>query len=195
MTKRRVVCLTGILLLMSRTVGCSSSADERLVHLSQESVKRQAEQNQTIAKQSREIAQASRELVEADAKARREIVQLQTELQKDAQADRRNLDRQHEELETERKQIAQARHREPIVAAAIEDAAILLACLLPLLLAWFVIRAIRQDPDEAALGELLVHEFVTEQPLLLPSNVSCPQMIEHQAGPLAPKPPAVDPES
>jgi len=192
MPKLLVVFLTVILSLMICTAGCSSSGDERLVDLSQESVNRQAEQNQAIAKQSEQVAQAAHELVEADAKARQEVIQLQVDLQKDAQADRRSLDRQHEDLENERRQVAQDRHRDPIIAAAIQDAVILVACLLPLVLAWFVIRGLRHEPDEAVLGDLLVQELVAEQPLLLPANFSHPQMIEHQAGPVVPDPSASD---
>ena len=67
-----------------------------------------------------------------------------------------------------------------------------MACLSPLLLAWFVLRTVQREPAEAALGELLVQELVADEPLLLPSNFAHPQMLEHQAGPLVPEPPAAD---
>ena len=110
MPKRPALCpITLILFAMLPIAGCSSN-DDRLVGLSQESAERQAEQNQAIAKQSHEIAQTAHKLVEADGKARREVIQLQTNLQKDVHSERSNLDRQHEELEGERRQLAQQRY-------------------------------------------------------------------------------------
>ena len=188
----RVLCLTAMLLVVIWAGGCSPS-DERLVELSQDSVKRQAEQNRAIAAQSQEIAQAAHKLVEADAQARQELIQLQTDLQRESQAERRSLDRQHESLEHERRQIAQQRHRDPIIAAAILNAAVLLACLAPLLLAWFVIHMVRHEPVEAALGDLLVQELVAEQSLLLPANLSGPQLIEHESSPSMRQPRASGP--
>lgn len=109
------------------------------------------------------------------------MIQLQTDLQRESWTERRSLDRQHECLELERRQIAHQRHRDPIIAAAILNAAGLLACLSPLLLAWFVIRLVRHEPAEAALGDLLVQELIAEQPLMLPANFAPPQAIEHRA--------------
>ena len=171
--------------------GCGRS-DQRLVDLSQENAKRQAEQNRAMAAQSQEIANAAHKLIEADAQARQEIIELQTDLQRQSQIERRNLDRQHEVLENERRQIAQQRHRDPVIAAAILNAAIFLACLSPLLLAWLVLRAIRSEPTEVALGDLLVNEMVADEPLLMPASLSHPRRLEHQAGQSMPEPSAGD---
>ena len=163
-----------ILTVLILVTGCSPR-DDRLHQLATQSLARQAEQNQQMAKQTHEIAQATHELVEADAKACQDVIRLQTDLQTNVGQERASLDRQHEELEKERIQIAAQRQREPIIAAAIQDAAILLACLLPIFLCWFVVRSLNQEPPDAAIGELLVAELVSEQPLLLPN----PPVIEH----------------
>jgi hypothetical protein len=184
--------------------GCSGS-DERLVEVSQQSVERQAEQNQTIADQSRQITEATkqfvesnaetrkevielqRDLVEAEAEARNELVQIQQDLidrdatcrqdlsalqresQSAIQVDRQSVDRQREDLETERRQIAGERHRAPIIAAAIAQAGLVLACLLPLVLCGYLLYVLRHaGDDDAAVTELLIQEMVADQPRFLP---------------------------
>jgi hypothetical protein len=66
-----------------------------------------------------------------------------------------------------RQVIARQRHRDPLIAAAIVNTGVLLACIAPLLLAFWVLR---NSWGEAAAGvdELLIHELTTENPVLLP---------------------------
>jgi hypothetical protein len=65
-----------------------------------------------------------------------------------------------------RQVIARQRHRDPLIAAAIVNTGVLLACIAPLLLAFWVLR---NSWGEAAAGvdELLIHELTTENPVLL----------------------------
>ena len=158
-----------IVFLLLAIAGCSSP-DDRLLELSERSLSRQAEQNQQVAQQSTEVAKATRQLVDADAKARRELITAQAELQRNLHAERASLDRQHETLECQRNELAIQRHREPIVAAAIVQAAVLIACILPLMLCFFVLRALRREGTDAALGDLLVQELVDPHSLLLLEN-------------------------
>ena len=104
----RHLSATPLLLLTATLVGCGTP-DERLVEMSERSLARQAEQNQLVAKQSTEVAQVTHQLIEADAKSRQELITAQTRLQQDMQSERRSLDRQHQDLETERKQLAAQR--------------------------------------------------------------------------------------
>lgn len=158
--------------LMFVVIGCS--ADERLVELSRQSADRQAAQSQQMAQQSQQVAEATHELVAADSKARQEMVTAQGALQQSLQQERSDLDRQHEALEQERQQIAATRNRDPVVAGAIMSAAVLLACSLPILLCWFVLRAVtHRDPDDD-VAALLVQELVADEPLLLPANLNTP---------------------
>src|SRR4051812_40968574 len=85
--------------------GCDS--DERVVKLSRESMNRQAEQNAQIARQSQAVADATKQLVQAESQAQEKHQQLEQQLH----AERGSLDRQHEDLETERRAIAAQRHR------------------------------------------------------------------------------------
>ena len=111
--------------MLALITGCKE--DDQL----QRSLQRQAEQ----------IVGASRQLVEADAKARGELIELQQNLQEGVQTERKSLDRQHEEIEAERQVIARQRHRDPLIAAAIVNTGVLLACIAPLLLAFWVLRS------------------------------------------------------
>jgi hypothetical protein len=155
--------------------GCSSPADERVLEISQQSLARQAEQNQQMARQSQEVAEAARQLVEADAQAKQEMIQAHAELQEGLESQRASLGaeeneirRQHTALESERKQLAEQRHRDPLIAAAIVQIGAVLGCLLPVVLCFVVLRALRQEPVDANpdLSDFLIEELVAEQPLL-----------------------------
>ena len=176
-----VAMLTMALLMVA---GCSDSGDERFRQLAQQTIRQQAAQNERMAKQSQEIAEASRRLVQGDAEARKDLLAAQKQLTSELHSERANIDRQREQLETERRAIAAQRHRDPIVAQAIAAFGLTLACLAPLALAAFVIRAVTQHGDEsAALGELLVLEMTSEKPMLLPMVPRPVAALEHSAPP------------
>ncbi len=170
-----------LILLFLVTVGCGGS-DGRLVELSERSLARQSEQNQQTAKQSTEVAKATRQLVAADSQARQELVAAQSHLESELHTERASLDRQHELLEVERKELAKQRHREPILAAAIMQAAALLACVLPIFLCVYIVNALRRETPSAELEALLIQELAEPQLLidrqlpLLPDVPSCQQL-------------------
>ena len=72
-------------------------------------------------------------------------------------------------MEAERKALADERHREPIIAALLDNLGLLAACLLPLLLCAYLLRGLRQEPVDRDLAELLTTELVADSPALLPS--------------------------
>ncbi len=174
---------------LALALGCSST-DERLVELSKQSADRQAAQSQQMAQQGQQIASAAHDLVQWDAQARREMVEAQSTLQQGLQNERADLDQQHAALEHERQEIAATRNRDPIVAGAIVSAAVLLACVLPVLVCLFVIRLTSQrDPDDD-IAQLLVQELVADEPLLLPISRQ-PALPNHSE----PRPQSLDGES
>ncbi len=159
-------------LLLLGLVGCE---EDELAKAAREAAKQSAEQQRQLVQLQAEVARSASELVEADSKARTELAALQRDLQQD-QAE---VGRQRDQLEDDRRDVADQRHRDPLVAAAITNIGLILACLLPLLLCVFILRTVR-DPatSEDALTELLVEEIVAEQPLLLPSACRIPGL-EH----------------
>jgi hypothetical protein len=127
--------------------GCD---EEELARQANEYAARQAAQNQQITKLNEQVAEGTKRLVESDAQMRQDFLVA------------------HRDLESERKQIATQRHRDPIIANALLDAALLVACVLPIALAIYVVRNASKQNSDDGLAELLVQEFASDQPMLLP---------------------------
>ena len=152
-----------ILSLALLAAGCSSG-DERLARFAEAAAERQAEQNRRMAELQQEVAEGSRELVEADAKARSDFAVLH----KDLQSERSEVGRQRDALEEERRDIASERVTDPLIAAAVMEAGLLVACVLPLVLCWHLLRRSEQnDPADALIAEVLLADLVADRPLLL----------------------------
>ena len=151
-------------MLMLTAMGCDEDENKRLAEMADKHLDRQAEQNRQMADLQREVAQGTRELVEADAKAREEMVALQ----RDIQAERTEVGRQRDALENERRNFATKRHLAPIIAAAITNAGLLLACLLPLVLCWYLLHRRAEPADDQTVAEVLLEDLVADRPLLLP---------------------------
>jgi hypothetical protein len=176
-------------LLAAAAIGCSTQ-DDRYVELSQQSVARQAEQNQQVTRQSQQVAEAAHELVQADAQARVELVAAQRSLQEGLQAERSNLDYERDKLEQDRRALAAAKEREPVVAQTIWSAALLVAVVLPLVLCIYLIRTLGTNEPGHDLNELLIYELTAEQPTLLPSTPMAVPRLEQAAAEPAGKPAA-----
>jgi hypothetical protein len=124
------------------------------------------DEQQKVNRSQAQVAEASRELVQADAKTRGEIVALQRDLQV-GQAD---LGRQRDQLENDRRQYADQRNRDPILANTILNVGTILACLLPLVLCIVLALGLRDHSQtDSTLSEILVEEIAGEKPLLLPT--------------------------
>jgi len=170
--------------------GCSSPAgDQRLIDLSRDAIEQQQKQNDVIARQSERVVdetekltEAARDLVGQDAQARRELVEAQQVINNDLHSERARIDRQREDLEKDRRSLASARVRDPVIAESIQVVGILLACLCPLLLAAYLLRSLRSDTtDDQAVAELLVCELTADQPQLLPHATRPVAALEHTA--------------
>jgi hypothetical protein len=173
MNRPLLFVLTSLMLLT--LVGCE---EDELAKAVREAAEQSAEQQRRLVQLQSEVAKSASELVEADSKARTELAALQRDLQQD-QAE---VGRQRDRLEDDRRDIAVLRHRDPLIAAAITNIGLILACLLPLVLCIVILRSLRNPvADEEALTEFLVHEIVAEQPLLLSVEPRSPAL-EHTAG-------------
>jgi hypothetical protein len=151
-------------------VGCAGEG-ERVAQVAREAAQRQAEQNRQMALLQNQVAEGSRRLVEAEANARAEI----TAMQRDLQQSQAEVGRQRDLLEAERRQIAAERYWDGIVGNSIMAGAMLLACVLPLLLCWALLRSSSHDGEtDAALAEFLAQELVSAHPMLLPGSTPPP---------------------
>ncbi|MDA9859190.1 hypothetical protein N9D23_13805 [Rubripirellula sp.] len=183
---RSVTILVAVLFLAT-IAGCGRSPDERLAEFAQQSMAEQRKQNDRIADQSQavveeshQLAEAAKELVERDAEARRELIAAQQELTTQLNEQQSTIYTGHDQLEQDRREIAEQRHRDPIVAAVIQNFGLVIACLLPLIVAVYVIRQMQsQGPDHAAVAELLTLELTSDEPLLLPGPGRTRQLLDH----------------
>jgi hypothetical protein len=182
--KRTSIAIVPILLLLT-VIGCS---DQRLAEFAEHAVKEQARQNgrmadqsQAIVAESHQLAEAAKELVESDAEARRELIAAQQELTSQLNDQQVTVDTGRDQLEQDRREIAEQRHRDPLVATAIQNTGLVIACLLPLIVAVLVIRQMQsQEPDHAAVAEMLVLELTSDAPRLLPGPQLRPRKLTHE---------------
>jgi hypothetical protein len=110
------------------------------------------------------------ELVQRDAESRKELLATHQQLSSQLNQQQAVIDAGRDRLEQDRRDIAQQRHRDPIIAAVLQSTGMLLVCLVPLLLAAYALKQMRQEEtDHAAIAELLVCEITSDKPLFLPS--------------------------
>ena len=159
-----ILALSAMLILI--VSGCSSDENRRLADLAERQLERQHEQNQRMTEMQREVAEGSRQLVEADAQARQEMIKLQ----KGIQTERATVGEQRDALEQERRDFAAQRHRDPIIAQAIQQIGLIAACLLPLIICWWLLRQPVEPANDQVLSELLISELTAANPLILPSD-------------------------
>ena len=166
----RTSLVLAVAVLLVPLTGCGPG-DERLARLAEQSLHQQAEQNREMSELNREVTQAHQELIG---------------LQHDLEEQQAEVNHQRDQLESERREIAEQRHRDPIIAAAVNNVGLVLACLIPLALAGYLLYCLRNQSDDEAVGELLIHELTTDRPLVLPlpqTDVAC---IEDQRKPEPP---------
>ena len=150
--------------------GCEED-DERLAQYAEESTRQQAGQNREMSQLNREVAQAHTELVG---------------LQHDLEEQQVDVNHQRDQLESERREIAKHRHRDPIIAAVISSVGLVLACLIPLGLAGYLLHCLSNQKDDPVVTELLIEEMTSEKPTLLPRPQNSVARIADQRDPEPP---------
>ena len=147
--------------------GCEENGNEnsRVAKVAVEAAERQAEQNREMARLNRETAEGAKRLVEADAQARKEL----TEMQHDLQAEQAEIGEQRDQLESERKEIAGQRRTESMLGPILKGCAAAAVIAVTIGRCWSLLFSLRrQDDADQILGELLVDELLSEKPVLLP---------------------------
>jgi hypothetical protein len=165
---KNILLLVTAILVSVLAIGCQND-DARIAEMAQRQVDREADHTRQMAQLQQQVAEGSRRLVETDAETRKEL----TELQRDLRGDQATVGQQWDALEADRRQIAAERRWDSVVGPAITGAAILIACVLPLILCFAVLRSLRApEHAEEALSEFLVQELVTDRPLIQPPRSS-----------------------
>ncbi|NQU21990.1 MAG: hypothetical protein HQ567_11960 [Candidatus Nealsonbacteria bacterium] len=160
-------------------VESSGDARKEMIELQLELVEAEAEARSGLI-------QVQQDLVDRDAECRQELNELQRESRSAIQVERQSIDRQREGLETERRDIANKRHRAPIIAAAVTQVGLILACLAPLALCAYLLWSLRSTAGEdEAVTELLVEELVSDRRRLLLPGPPCAEQpaLSNPAGP------------
>ncbi len=172
--------LTTLLLLAAGVaaalVGCDSS-NSQVADIARQAAQEQVDQNRRITDANKTVAEGSKHLIEADSRARRELVALQQDLRKDQAA----IGLQRDALEIDRQILDVQRQRDSILGNLILATGLLLACLAPLVLAGMALWHLRQPPTEEEVSEVLTQELVqllSEPPSreALPSPDSLPEL-------------------
>ena len=162
---RRIPMLLAVAAIL--VTGCNEDGNEnsRVAKVAVEAAERQAEQNREMSRVNRETAEGAKRLVEADAQARKEL----TEMQHDLQAEQAEVGEQRDQLETERKEIAGQRRTESMLGPILKGCAAAAVIAVTIGYCWSLLFSLRRHDDaDQILGELLVDELLSEKPVLLP---------------------------
>lgn len=143
--KRNPILILFLLAVLITASGCEENP--RLVRLAAEAADRQAEQNETIARLQQEVATGSRQQIEEQAAARLA-----------ADVERQQLSQGFSDLEAERRQIAQQRRTESMLANLLPTAGLFLVVLLCVALAISMLRFSSGEAVDAELLDRLVEQ-------------------------------------
>jgi hypothetical protein len=127
-------CLT-ILAVIALALLAGCDEDHRIAEVAVQSAERQAAQNEAVTALNHEVAEGTKRLAEAQATAREELVAMQ-----------RDVQIQRNELETERRALADERHRESLLAPVLHTLGLLLVGSLPLVLCWYLLHSLKGEP-------------------------------------------------
>jgi hypothetical protein len=155
--------------------GCEPTpSDERLARMAQETVEQQAQQNEEMARLNREVAEGTNRLVDADSQARQELLAAQRDLQRQQE----QVGVQRDALETDRKAWAVQRETESVYAPIVSTLGLTLLALLPLVLCWYLLHGL-SGTDEHLIGDVLIQEFFSPNPTLLPPPAGPSRSLEY----------------
>jgi len=180
-----------LMLILLTGASCNSDENSRVAELATQQLERQADQNRRMSELQQEVASGSRKLVEADANARQEMITLQREMQ----TERNEIGHQRDQLEVERRDIADSRHRDPIIAAAITRVAFVVVSLLPLLVCWLLLQQKVEPADKNEITELLLDDLVSAESRLMPPATSKPDKLRLTDLPQPPDTPSTERET
>jgi hypothetical protein len=135
--------------------GCSDE-NARVAQVAQEAAQRQAEQNQEMSHLNREVAEGTKRLVEGQADANQHWQTMQ-----------QNIHQQQDQLEAERRQQADSRQRDSLLAPVLWSLGVLLVCCLPLLLCWQLLTGLAKETHEATITQLLLDEMTCPSGIMI----------------------------
>jgi hypothetical protein len=142
-----------LLALLVITSGCENDSSQ-VAQVAQEAARRQGEQSLEMARLNREIAAGTKRLVDGQADAAQH---WQTMEQK--------VHEQRDELESERRQQAETRQRDSLLAPVLVTLGVLLLCCLALLICWQLLARLANETQETTITQLLLDEVICQSRL------------------------------
>lgn len=108
-------------------------------------------EDRELTRMQADVTEAASDLVQEDARARREVLQMQA-----------TLDAERQRLHEQTRQAERRARQAPIIAAAIQQLGGLFLCLLPLLVLLWLLVPRRSESDAAELSEWMIDAFLDE---------------------------------
>jgi hypothetical protein len=158
--------------LTAGLTGCGGSGNSGFVELAQEADARQAQQNNRIAEQSKDLAETVRHVAVADAEARKELTAVQREVALRLHDDAVALREQRSAFENRIEEFENRNDRRVTWGGVLTYAGELLICVLPIVLAIYVLRLVNRPIENAEMTDALLTELTTTEssPLLPPPS-------------------------
>lgn len=155
------IWMAGILILACLVVGGCRNESQRLADMADRTVEMQSDTNSTVAGANEELAKLNR----------------------DVQAERKELNQSFEQLENDRRELNKQRRSELAWAESFRFLAIVIAAALPLFLCAYLIWAATRNTNDAELvNEVLMQELVSQRPRLI-AGPNLPAIEDRQRGP------------
>jgi hypothetical protein len=153
------------IVILTIAIGCKNDS-ARVAELATQHAKQQNELSRETVELQAELVKGTQQLVQADAQSRRDFIELEAKLDEQ----RADIARNREELANEHRVLVARRVRDPVIANAVIAVGSLMACLLPLLVAGYLLRCHLNEPDDPATTELLLEEMVSRHAALTPAE-------------------------
>ena len=155
--------------------GCQSNTDHVVAELATRHATEQAElSRETVALQS-ELVDGTQQLVGSDAQARRDFLELESRLDEQ----RAEISQRRDALAQTQRELTKQQARAPVVANALLAVGTTLTCLLPLLLAGYLLRYQLDRSSGGLAADVLLDEIAAvHQELFSPQQVAFDHAID-----------------
>jgi hypothetical protein len=136
-----------------------SGCNDQAARIAEESAKRQAEQNQSLARLHQQVAAGTKRLAAEEAEARKQALVVHERLQHE----RSQLNEGWNDLESERQAIAGSRRTESFLAALLKGSGVVLIVVLTLAFAWLALYSANREPESAMICQLVIDELTSSE--------------------------------
>jgi TolA-binding protein len=141
---KQLLFVTFILLTCFAFLGCDGN--ERVAQVAIDAAEQQAKQNERMAQNNHKLL----------------------DMQHDLQAEQAQVGNHRDQLEDERRDIASQRLTESRLGPILKSCAAAALSIVTIGFCWYLLYGLKSEDADQLLGELLIEDFVTDNPTLLP---------------------------